>query len=214
MEGGNLLETGWVSLSPYCSQWFLCSLCTDLLTEVVVGASGVKASPTERGSSLLFDAVNSYRRANGLSNLKCDEVLTELSYIHTLDQEAVHPLKSSECPANGHNWLSRVGEKNGRNMKPCCFKKDGSDCMWKKPNELYSWYKGYGFEISVVLGSDSDSPEAAAKGALNSWKGSKGHNDVILAKGATWKKLTRIGCFRKGKFANCWFSSGYQGYYQ
>merc|ERR1712080_26035 len=97
-------------------------------------------------------------------------------------------------------------------MKPCCFKKDGSDCMWKKPNELYSWYKGYGFEISVVLGSDSDSPEAAAKGALNSWKGSKGHNDVILAKGATWKKLTHIGCFRKGEFVNCWLSAGYNSW--
>merc|ERR1712080_130133 len=123
----------------------------------------------------LFDAVNSYRRANGLSNLKCDEILTEVAHIHTLDQEAVNPWKSSECPANGHNWLSR-----------------------------------YGFEISAGV-YDSASPEAAAEGALNSWKGSKGHNDVILAKGDTWKKMTRIGCFRKGKFANCWFSSGYQG---
>merc|ERR1711890_29628 len=158
----------------------------------------------------LFDAVNSYRRANGLSNLKCDEILTEVAYIHTLDQEAVNPWKSSECPANGHNWLSRVGEEDGRNMKPCCYEKDGADCMWKKPNELYSWYKGYGFEISAGV-YDSASPEAAAEGAPNSWKGSKGHNDVILAKGDTWKKMTRIGCFRKGKFANCWFSSGYQG---
>merc|ERR1712080_634016 len=38
----------------------------------------------------LFDAVNSYRRANGLSNLKCDEILTEVAYIHGLDQEAVN----------------------------------------------------------------------------------------------------------------------------
>jgi len=171
----------------------------------------------------LIDAVNSYRRANGLRNLECDGVLVEVANIHVQDQEAVHPLKSSECPPNGHNWLSPIGwtladiatllpylSDNVGNIKSCCFKKDGDDCMWKKPNELYPWYKPYGFEVSVVLGSDLSgaSAEAAAKGALDSWKGSKGHNDVILAKGDNWRKLKKIGCFRRGEFVNCWMSSG------
>jgi len=169
----------------------------------------------------LIDAVNSYRRANGLR--KCDGVLVEVAYIHIQDQEAVHPLKSPDCPPNGHNWLSPIGwtladiatllpqySNNVGNIKSCCFEKDGADCMWKKPRELYSWYKPYGFEVSVVLGTDLSgaSPARAAKGAVEEWKRSKGHNDVILAKGDNWKKLKKIGCFHRGEFVSCWMSSG------
>merc|ERR1712080_667093 len=41
-----------------------------------------QSKPYREGIFPLFDAVNSYRRANGLSNLKCDEVLTELLHTH------------------------------------------------------------------------------------------------------------------------------------
>jgi len=169
----------------------------------------------------LIDAVNSYRRANGFRNLPCDAVLVEVAYLHVKDQEAAG-IESSTCEKNGHNWLSTIGfdlaeiatllpqySDNVVNIKTCCLKTDGGDCMWLKPNELYSWYKEWGYEVSVELGSEGAgaSPQAAAKEALSSWKDSKGHNDVLLAKGkwknAIWKN---IGCFRRGKWANCWLS--------
>jgi len=171
----------------------------------------------------LIDAVNSYRRANGLRNLECDAVLVEVAYIHVQDQETAG-IESSTCEKNGHNWLSTIGwtladiatllpqySDDVGNIKTCCYKTDGADCMRKKPNELYSWYKPHGFEVSVVLGSDLSgaSAQAAAKGAVGSWKTSKGHNDVLMAKG-NWKNKNwkNIGCFRRGKWVNCWLSEG------
>jgi len=84
--------------------------------------------------------------------------------------------------------------------------------MWKKPNQLHESYTGHGFEVTVgpQKGSAKGSPLTAA-GVLESWKGSKGHRDVILGNPGKnhWdKNVKKMGCFINEAWANCWFSKG------
>merc|ERR1712126_652726 len=155
----------------------------------------------------LMDAVNDYRRQNGRPAIKCDEILTETAYRHTVNQIAKPPGSSSKCSSNGHSWLS--SDKQGfSRLKTCCYDND-ANCMLNKPHELYEWYTGFGFEITCRVSKDSPLSEV-----LDCWKDSKGQigtivgeNDIILGKNG-WD-LKRIGCFRNGDWANCWFSEGW-----
>ena len=60
----------------------------------------------------------------------------------------------------------------------------------------------YGFEISYMT-----SGKVSAENALKGWKRSKAHSDIIFSRGI-WKKigLSKMGCFYKNHFANCWFA--------
>ena len=81
--------------------------------------------------------------------------------------------------------------------------------MWKKPQEIAGWKalggQGNGFEITW----GSKGSEVSLDGAIKSWKGSKGHNNVMAGKGI-WATLTKIGCYFENRdgsgWANCWFS--------
>merc|ERR1712025_34636 len=153
----------------------------------------------------LMDAINDYRRQNGRPAIKCDEVLTETAYRHTLNQIAKPPQTSSKCSPNVHSWLS--SDKQGfSRLKPCCVD-NNNECMWNKPHELYEWYTGKGYEVTVGPGS-----QLTAYQVLEKWKGSKVQNDYILGKNGG-EVLNRIGCFLNDAvfdfWANCWFSEGY-----
>ncbi len=71
--------------------------------------------------------------------------------------------------------------------------------MWDKPKELSS-YKFPGYEISCVS-SDELTPEEA----LNTWKLSTAHNNVIVNKGIWDTKWEAIGIGMYEGYATVWF---------
>ena len=76
--------------------------------------------------------------------------------------------------------------------------------MHNKPKEFdAAWNRGSGYEVSA-----QSSGTLSESGALNLWKGSEGHNGVILNKGV-WKdfKRTKIGAAITDGYANAWFSN-------
>ena len=71
--------------------------------------------------------------------------------------------------------------------------------MWDKPDEL-TVYTGNGYEISHG-GSGTVSPTSA----LNGWKNSSGHNDVILNQGIWTTPWGAMGVGIDGSYAHVWF---------
>merc|ERR1712126_226767 len=112
--------------------------------------------------------INEERKRHGLRSLGCDEGMRYVAYMHATNQIDNNFGGNSTC--NLHSW---AGDRS------CCFTSDFSNnnCMWNKPNELYGDTRP-GFEISTW-----NSGEMSAEGALEHWKGSTGHFNVILTKG-------------------------------
>ena len=86
--------------------------------------------------------------------------------------------------------------------------------MWKKPKEFTSnKFHGNGYEISTGPNGDDPQfnlhPNVTIEAAMNGWKKSKPHNDVILNKDI-WRdtEWTKIGAAVYGPYANAWFSDG------
>jgi hypothetical protein len=75
--------------------------------------------------------------------------------------------------------------------------------MWSKPKEFNpNWASGDGFEISCVGGTQT------AQGALDCWKGSSFHMDVILNRGiwAPFRNWGKIGAAYYRGAAHAWFA--------
>jgi uncharacterized protein YkwD len=74
--------------------------------------------------------------------------------------------------------------------------------MWQKPNEI-SGYEGNGFEIAHW-----HSHEARPATAVEGWKKSKGHHEVIanlgIWKNQVWKAMG-VGIY--GQYAVVWFGT-------
>ena len=121
----------------------------------------------------LYTLINSYRNSKGLSSIPLSKSLTFVAQTHAKD---VINNKPTAGNCNLHSWSG-----NG-NWSSCCYTSDHAraQCMWDKPRELTS-YRGNGYEISH--GSTSSSYKATAEGALNGWKSSLGHNEVIINRG-------------------------------
>jgi hypothetical protein len=74
--------------------------------------------------------------------------------------------------------------------------------MWNKPREL-SGYKGNGFEIS----HGAPNVRVSAKSAVDGWKGSAPHNDVMI-NAAGWKQPWQaVGVAISGGYAHVWFGN-------
>ena len=89
----------------------------------------------------------------------------------------------------------------GHDWEDC--KVDGNmACMWDKPRELTN-YQGEGFE-NMCGGTGFTMTPADA---LDMWKKSPGHNDVILNQGEMWSNLEwkAMGGSVDGGFAVLWF---------
>lgn len=149
--------------------------------------AGVDAGCTAEAGKLVR-LVNEYRAQNGLSKIPLSPSLCAVGQAHAVDLSRNRSSFGNQC--NLHSWSS-----NGE-WSPCCYTDDHAQaaCMWKKPGELTS-YKGYGYENAHA---GSPTPE----GALNSWKNSTGHNEVILNRGQwannKWKALGA------GSYRNYW----------
>lgn len=122
----------------------------------------------------LLTLIDQYRVNNGLSKVPWSKSLTQVAQWHVID--AVQNGQSIfQPPCNPHSWSD---------MRPdlwshMCYTPDHtqSEKMWIKPSEItdgvYGWY---GYEIVA-----RNYPTVSA--ALNGWKGSQGHNDMILNQG-------------------------------
>ncbi|HEY8401646.1 MAG TPA: CAP domain-containing protein [Cytophagaceae bacterium] len=147
----------------------------------------------------LFKLIQEYRKSEGLPPIPFSVALTKVAKAHVKDLNENHP-DIKNC--NAHSWSDK-GQWKG-----CCYTSDHKEasCMWNKPRELTN-YKGNGYEIA--FGSSDPiyrSYIATAEDALDGWKNSPGHNNVILNK-EIWKKSPwkGMGLAVSGSFAVVWF---------
>ena len=132
----------------------------------------------------LANAINAYRQQNGLPPIPITRALTHVAETHVRDL-AGSP-KRSGC--NGHSWTDRGA------WTACCYTPDHAQakCMWSKPAELTP-FAGTGFEIAVGEPGEAAGYALDAKRALDLWRASPLHHDVILSRGtwqsAPWKAM-------------------------
>ena len=156
-------------------------------------ASTIKLSEDEKK---LYQLINTYRKTHKLPPIPLSKSLTFVAQTHAKDLATNKPV-NSKC--NLHSWSDKG------NWTSCCYTSDHkkATCMWNKPRELTS-YKGNGYEISYS-GSLENDPDIA-KNALNTWKASVPHNNVIINQ-ANWKNRhwNAIGIGIKKGYAMIWF---------
>ena len=162
---------------------------------------------SEKEAKLYYD-INAYRESLGLPKLSLSKSLTTVARTHVADSNAHTPENQMDVrgiQGNLHSWSSYGS------WTPVVYTSDHQYAanMWSKPSELTS-YPGSGFEISSRY-SLSMTPDVA----LDSWKGSQGHNDVMTTQGM-WSDLKTMGVGIDGKYAHVWFGQDADpaGYYE
>ncbi len=142
----------------------------------------------------LIDLLNDYRAENGLGAIPASSSLCVVGDLHVEDLQTEAPHAVGNC--NLHSW-SDAGA-----WSACCYTPDhaAAQCMWDKPRELTD-YPGNGYENAAGGGGSLDPAQA-----LELWKGSPGHNAVMLNEG-TWANLTwnAVGVGISGGYAVLWF---------
>lgn len=115
----------------------------------------------------LINLVNVYRGENGLPAIPASPSLCEVSTLHVHDLAENSP-HTQPGGCNLHSWSDQGP------WSACCYTPDHAQaqCMWDKPTQL-TVYPGNGYENAA---SGVGSPAQA----LELWKGSQGHNEVIL----------------------------------
>jgi len=144
---------------------------------------------------LLFREINRYRKSKNLAAITLSAKLSAVAKHHVIDLEN-HYVYSSQNKCNPHSWSDKG------NWTSCCYTNDHkeAECMWNKPREI-SGYEGNGYEIAFYHSS-----AATASEALNGWKLSKSHNELLINLGI-WQKVKwkAIGIGIYGKYAAVWF---------
>ncbi|MCB0193823.1 MAG: CAP domain-containing protein [Anaerolineae bacterium] len=132
--------------------------------------------------SKLVNLINQYRNDNGLPSVPVSKSLTEVAQWHVFDLHENNPDSGFDhgLPCNMHSWSDQGI------WSPVCYTADHAYAsqMWNKPREITSnVYSGNGYENAYGTAG-----QATATGALNGWKSSPSHVDVILEKG-TWSRF-------------------------
>ncbi len=157
-------------------------------------SSGADAEGCSVEALLLIDGLNSYRAENGLDPIPASSSMCTVGDVHAVDLAEQGPHTSEEC--NLHSW------SDAGTWSACCYTPDhaAAQCMWDKPRELTD-YPGNGFENAAGGGGSLGPLEA-----LELWKGSPGHNAVMLNEG-TWADNTwrAVGAGVYGGYAVLWF---------
>ncbi|MDW8331340.1 MAG: CAP domain-containing protein [Cyclobacteriaceae bacterium] len=165
-----------------------------LLTLFLCTASGTQTDNCLSAEELkLYRLLNDYRKSLQLPVIPLSRNLSVVAQIHVRDLAENNPVTG---PCNLHSWSSK-----GK-WKPCCYTSDHKEaqCMWDKPREL-SRYAGDGYEISYY-----HSDKVRAEEALETWKKSEGHHQVIINRGI-WKQVTwrAVGVGIYGNYGVIWF---------
>lgn len=156
--------------------------------------SGGMQSTCSAQESELIELVNEYRAEHGLPAVPQSSSLCTVGHLHAVDLAEQNPHGPAEC--NLHSW-SGAGA-----WSACCYTSDHMEaqCMWDKPRELTD-YQGNGFENAAGNGGTLTPAQA-----LDLWRGSPGHNDVILNQGM-WADLPwgAVGAGIHEGYAVLWF---------
>ncbi|WP_213587510.1 S-layer homology domain-containing protein [Paenibacillus sp. J2TS4] len=150
-------------------------------------------SPLSSKEQQLADLINEYREELGLPAMQVSKSLTKVARYHVYDSHVNQP-SGEDC--NLHSWSDKGDWTGG------CYTRDhkNASLMWDKPKEITNnSYEGLGFEISYW-----NSLEATPTNALEGWKKSPGHNDVIIGVDY-WSKLRFMGVSVEGNYAHVWF---------
>ncbi len=166
----------------------------------------LKAMGLTEKEAKLYYMINAYRESLGLPKLSFSKSLTEVARAHVRDSNTYTPenqVDSRGVQGNLHSWSG-----NGI-WTPVVYTSDHEyqDKMWSKPREITN-YTGNGYEISAS--GRRISPETA----LDLWKDSPGHNQVMSTQGM-WSDLKTMGVSIDGHYAHVWFGSDADpdGYY-
>ena len=155
----------------------------------------------------LYYLINEYRESLGLSKLSFSKSLTSVARAHVKDSHDYTPrlqLDGRGIQGNLHSW-SNNGNWRGGAYTP---DHEHAQIMWDKPSELTD-YKGSGYEISVYHSIGID-----PKLALDLWKSSSGHNEVIIGD-SDWSFITTMGVAMDKNYSHVWFGGDEDpaGYY-
>ena len=143
----------------------------------------------------LYYLINEYRESLGLSKLSFSKSLTSVARAHVKDSHDYTPRLQFDgrgIQGNLHSWSNNAH----------------AQIMWDKPSELTD-YKGAGYEISVYHSIGID-----PKLALDLWKSSPGHNEVIIGDN-DWSFITTMGVAMDKNYSHLWFGGDEDpaGYY-
>jgi hypothetical protein len=142
----------------------------------------------------MYAGLMRYRAENGLPEIPLCDALNTVAALKVQDNQDNPP----SGPCNMHSW------SESPRWSGCCFTgsfaPDESKCMWDKPRELTA-YTGNGFEISH--GGGMVTPESAVEG----WKGSPPHSDVILNQGIWDQQWQAVGVGMSDNYAAVWFGN-------
>lgn len=203
-NGGNALNTGNAGDSATTAG----AAGTQLSGEEGRVISELMAMGLSEKEAKLYYGINAYRESLGLPKLSLSKSLTTVARTHVADSNAHTPENQVDArgiQGNLHSWSSYGS------WTPVVYTSDHQYAanMWSKPSELTS-YPGSGFEISAWY-SLTMTPEVA----LDSWKGSPGHNAVMTTQGM-WSDLKTMGVGIDGKYAHVWFGQDADpaGYYE
>lgn len=145
----------------------------------------------------LYYLINEYRESLGLSKLSFSKSLTSVARAHVKDSHDYTPrlqLDERGIQGNLHSW-SNNGNWRGGAYTP---DHEHAEIMWDKPGELTD-YTGAGYEISVYHSIGID-----PKLALDLWKSSSGHNEVIIGDN-DWSFITTMGVAMDKNYSHVWF---------
>ena len=165
--------------------------CLALVLPTLFFSAGHAVAATGKREYGLVKLINQYRQQKGLPAIPLSEKLTTVAVTHMQDLVDKKPHKklcgSNPDNQNPHSWSDNPGKWKGG-----CYDSDNSatwPIMWDKPKEI-TGYPSAGYENYHSGGSPKD--------ALQGWKNSTFHNDVILNKkiwsGYTWRAIGAGSC--------------------
>ncbi|MDD2754494.1 MAG: CAP domain-containing protein [Methanothrix sp.] len=169
-----------------------------LVAFTFAAAAQDQQSPLNDKEKKLADGINQYRTQNGLSAVPITNSLTKVARTHIVDLNTYHPdtknYGNGDC--NTHSW------SNKGDWTAVCYTGSAQQLqMHNKPGEITESYDSNGYEIASW-----SSGEATAEGAIDGWKSSSDHSDVILERNiwvnSAWKAM---GVGIDGNYAVVWF---------
>lgn len=169
-----------------------------LVTFILAAAAQDQQSPLSDKEKKLADGINQYRTENGLSAVPITNSLTKVARTHIVDLNTYHPdtknIGNGDC--NTHSWSDKG------DWTAVCYTGSAQQLqMHNKPGEITESYDSNGYEIASW-----SSGEATADSAINVWKSSSDHSDVILERNiwanSAWKAM---GVGIDGNYAVIWF---------
>ncbi len=173
---------------------------------------GPSAAPKLNGPGVCLTAqeaelgqrINDYRVSVGLPAAPLSKSLSMVGQYHVRDLQTNRPDTGTDNRGLGctmHSW------SNKGYWSPVCYTPDHhyASGMWVKPKEITRGvYTDYGYEIAAALwGRD-----ITAADALDLWKNSPPHNDVITEHGV-WSGMhwPAMGIGISTNYAVVWFST-------